>query len=536
MKKLLISLLCVVVFVSLMAIGASAAEANVNGTEYDTLAAAIAAAGDGDTVTLTSNVSVDTQIVLDKNLTLELDGKTITNNVQDGYLIEVSADIDLVINGGSMTIPATNTAAYGFVNLVADGASIKVTDATLSGDVAGKGAKYSYFNCYISDAVGAAGCDFTLINVNTVDNNYRVIYTHEVANMVTVEGGNYAGDHCSFVVCTSAVTEDGYNSVFRNVTASAAGGPIVEVIGYPNGQTHTLFEDCTFSATGADNPAAPPTSIAVSFNGNVTIDGGTYSGSTSASAKDAVSVYSTGGTVNIKDGTFNGNIHVIAQSGSYGVNVSGGTINGTIEETKYGNVTVAGSVTGGTFTEEIPEEYYPDGYIPVDNGDGTFNVTAGEAGAGAGDKIISVDGVYVSHEASLVVSVDLTWTAATFKYTESKTWDDQKHVDYVSSRTWSGDPMKITVSNHSNQKVATGFEFASAALSTNITSTITGVFTVAEETTEAATASVTLDAATEGVTPSNYVNFKVTGGSTYSTSSDSFKLGDITVTISGAGN
>ena len=53
--------------------------AEVNGVKYSTLAEAIAAAVEGDVVTLIESVEVTGTIVVDKNITLDLGGKTITN-------------------------------------------------------------------------------------------------------------------------------------------------------------------------------------------------------------------------------------------------------------------------------------------------------------------------------------------------------------------------------------------------------------------------------------------------------------------------
>ena len=71
-----------------------------NNTEYETLAAAIEAATNGQTVTLTENVTED--ITIDKNITLDLDGKTLTNTGVGKATITVANGTNVTIKNGSV--------------------------------------------------------------------------------------------------------------------------------------------------------------------------------------------------------------------------------------------------------------------------------------------------------------------------------------------------------------------------------------------------------------------------------------------------
>ncbi len=82
----------------------------------------------------------------------------------------------------------------------------------------------------------------------------------------------------------------------------------------------------------------------------------------------------------------NGNVEI---SGAIGagqnrqLNVENGTFNGTFSVS--GNVPANIAISGGTFTNAVPAEYCAEGFIPQDNGDGTFGVKVGTYVAAIGD-------------------------------------------------------------------------------------------------------------------------------------------------------
>lgn len=78
---------------------ATAAVAKIGETEYETLAAAIEAAKDGDTVTLLADATED--VVINKNITLDLGGKTLTNTKAGKATISVTGG-KVTVKGGSV--------------------------------------------------------------------------------------------------------------------------------------------------------------------------------------------------------------------------------------------------------------------------------------------------------------------------------------------------------------------------------------------------------------------------------------------------
>jgi hypothetical protein len=73
-----------------------------------TLQDAIASANDGDTIVLTKDINLNTAISLSKNLTIDLNGKTITNNVPQ-WMMTVSSPVKLTLKGGKVITPTANT-------------------------------------------------------------------------------------------------------------------------------------------------------------------------------------------------------------------------------------------------------------------------------------------------------------------------------------------------------------------------------------------------------------------------------------------
>ena len=81
--------------------------AEVGTTKYETLQAAIAAAQDGQTVTLLADVEQNTQLAINKSITLDLNGKTIKNTVD--IWGDTANAILSITNGAKVTITGNGT-------------------------------------------------------------------------------------------------------------------------------------------------------------------------------------------------------------------------------------------------------------------------------------------------------------------------------------------------------------------------------------------------------------------------------------------
>ena len=113
LKKLLAGVLSAAMVLGTMAIPAFADGdvAKIGDTEYETLTAAVAAVKDGETVTMLKDVTESVEISADKNITLDLNGNTLTNT--DGkHTIE---------NRGILTVTDNSTDKSGKVDNVSNG-------------------------------------------------------------------------------------------------------------------------------------------------------------------------------------------------------------------------------------------------------------------------------------------------------------------------------------------------------------------------------------------------------------------------------
>ena len=82
----------------------------------------------------------------------------------------------------------------------------------------------------------------------------------------------------------------------------------------------------------------------------------------------------------------NGKIEVARDSGTQNKNtlaINGGTINGELAVTDNEKTEI--TISGGSFSQPVKEEYCADGFIPKDNGDGTYGVKTGSYAAKIGD-------------------------------------------------------------------------------------------------------------------------------------------------------
>lgn len=108
--------------------------AKINDVVYKTLKEAITTANEGDTVTLINDVQEN--IVIDKNITLDLGGKTITNtNASGEATILINKDVSVTVKNGSVVgansyynIKNDGTATFDDVNATAGNADSSMFD------------------------------------------------------------------------------------------------------------------------------------------------------------------------------------------------------------------------------------------------------------------------------------------------------------------------------------------------------------------------------------------------------------------------
>ena len=329
--------------------------AETGGTEYATLAEAINAAEEGGTVTLLDNTSEDDVITVSRSITLDLNGYEIVNNVTGARLFSVTAAefmVDGTEDGSGMTIPEGNTGSYGFIRIAAP-STVTLNGGTYTGDTDD--------GAFIRILENASGSTVVLNDLDMTSNglffNTDTLTTEAAVPTLQVTGGTYVTDGMAFGVDTlyrSAVT-------FTGTTVEAGSGPCIEVTG-----SEATFEDCNFIVTNDTDPEHfKATAVAVSWDGAVTIDGGTY-----RSTGYGVYAYSSGGSITVKDGVISGDVAAVkadVDSGTYSgatssIIVEGGRTEGAWMTNGDENATL--TARGGAHTADVAE-YIEDGAIEI---------------------------------------------------------------------------------------------------------------------------------------------------------------------------
>ena len=346
---------------------AAVAKVNHHKGEFSSLEDALAAAADDDTITLLDDISVSEQIVIDKKLTIMLSGKTLTSTYKMGssgdsrYAIVTNAPVK--INGDNGTIKATQARAinahekltiYNYATVISE-----VTGGNACIGFAGANKTYTIMRSTIEGTY--AVCNFAdnatiVIENSTLVGTGNVLYHNGTYHGLdlTVTGTTINGDNaveCGVYIAGSTQTfKDGglQKAYFKNCTISGTNGVEVKY-------TDLTLENCKVSTT-VKEPS-------YTQNNN----GPTGKGFAVVSTDNVMEANVTPKPV--------GTIKIIGSTGKYTGLVGLGALN-SVKETynDFSDDTIA--VSGGTFSSEVMPEYCADGYVPKDNGDGTYGVEA----------------------------------------------------------------------------------------------------------------------------------------------------------------
>lgn len=377
------------------------------GDKYTSLEAAFAAAVENDEIIVLANCAVTANIPVNFDLTLNVAGYTITNNVTGNRLFRVGGEgtmLEIKGGNGKIVIPESNKGSYGFVdlrnqqNVASYYAGLKASNVDFIGATTG-GSFFqarTHYQQFLFENVNVDCTDGDGIVYDNYANglNASIIncYNCQICT-VSIKGGTfkYASRGVNY-----GVFQDYFNAftTMEDVTVISSDGPVNQGMSYS-----CLIKNCNFA--NPNNVSAwdwTNTCICASNNKTIEVDGGSYEGNY------ACYVYTSGGTIHIKDGSFTGRSAVlIAQvdnntysTASSNIIVDGGTFNGPIKMDQGANCSItinagtftaeAGklfgtiygtlSIKGGTFSEN-PSAYVAQGYSAIDNGNGTWTVIEG---------------------------------------------------------------------------------------------------------------------------------------------------------------
>ena len=363
--------------------------ATVNGTGYETLQEAIGAANAGDTVTIAKDLALTEGITVAKAITLDLGGKKLTASgcsavtvtgasaTVRGGTIEVSAGSDtyavtvgasgslstesvtiighgasgVLVNGGSYVKRLTNIQATdGFGIRVVNGGSASheggMVVANYGVFVAGSGSTFNMNGGDISAAGfgitgnGLAANGGTTINISggSVSSTDSIAVYHPQAGPLTVSGGSLSGTYGGIGIKSGTLTVTG------GTIAGTSGGA------YVDGESNGNGINVSGSAIHVDSRAGYAGGM------NISISGGTLS-SNNGYAIDEVS---GGGSSQISS-----------------LSVIGGSFRAALGSIRLAPGANA-SVSGGSFSHEVPAEYCATGFV-CDGENGSYDIVRADS-------------------------------------------------------------------------------------------------------------------------------------------------------------
>ena len=307
---------------------------------------------DGGTYQLTQDVSAD--IVIDNNavVTIDLNGKKLTNHSADTLTVKLGSTLTVMGSGTVDNVTHGKAAVYNNGTVVLKGGVY--TRSKENGVSAENNGGNSYYNIlnhgvmtiYDGVEVSQNGNFSSLIsngyynysNGNNERSNY-VKGTNQEAPSLTIKGGSFSG---------------GINTIKND------DGSILNI----SGGKFTNYTQAAFQN-----------------HGTATVSGGEFS------AESKYSIDNCGceathdpGKLTVTGGTFTGTL--LVRSKFSNVTISGGTFNGSIEKTG-GSLSGSLSISGGTFSTDVSAYMVKDASYEYKMNDGNFVVQAKDAAAPA---------------------------------------------------------------------------------------------------------------------------------------------------------
>ena len=350
-----------------------ASVAQVGSTYYKSLSAAIAAAKDGGTVTLLKDNETTDTIVVRENLTLDLHGCTLTlsqpQSKEPQFVVSSTGDLTIrdTLGNGKMDITGSLGVKSGKLTL---------ESGTIESD---------YYGIYVYDN-GTA-----VINGGTINSKYAGLSGNNTTGDMNFEvnGGELNTTYGPAIYMPGQMTlkitggtlNGGISLRMGQVTIS--GGTINATTGsidapkdYYNKSVNAWLPDALYVFNGTYGSGNETYGNAL----NLTITGGTFNCTNGEGS--AIAIYDIGKVSQESAVTISGNAELSTNAEdreAYQV-LSLKDIGVENPDTGYGNTEFVGktdtSISGGTFSSKVKEEYCADGFEPVTTpgSDGKYTV------------------------------------------------------------------------------------------------------------------------------------------------------------------
>ena len=307
---------------------------------------AITDAGETETtIKLAADITGDVVIPEDANITIDLNGKEITNSV--GHTIMNNGTLTIKGEGTVDNITHGKAALYNKGTVTLNGGTFDRTQENGQSDSSSGGNSY-----------------YTIKNVGNMTIN-------EGVNVLTAEGNGELGRF------SSLVANGYYNGNTYDNDKGVDNPTLIINNGTFSGGLNTIKNDDRAELTINNGTFKNFYQATVQNHNIATINGGTYKAASDASStgKETYGVYNCGcganidlGTLTVTGGIFEGADYAIADVSSQPaiVNISGGCFSGAkgaIVKGTNSNATI--SISGGTFSDKPANAYVAEGYKAI---------------------------------------------------------------------------------------------------------------------------------------------------------------------------
>ena len=397
---------------------------------FDKLKAAIEAAEAGETIKLDADITGDVVVPENANITIDLNGKKITNSV--GHTIMNNGTLTIKGEGTVDNITHGKAALYNKGTVTLNGGTFDRTQENGQSDSSSGGNSY-----------------YTIKNVGNMTIN-------EGVNVLTAEGNDELGRF------SSLVANGYYNGTTYDNDMGVDNSTLIINNGTFSGGLNTIKNDDRAELTINNGTFKNFYQATVQNHNIATINGGTYKAASDASStgKETYGVYNCGcganidlGTLTVTGGIFEGADYAIADVSRLTaiVNISGGCFSGAkgaivkgTNSNATSNATI--SISGGTFSDKPANAYVADGYKAIQV---------------KGDKYVVTDKIALD-KTSTRIRRGYTDTLKAIVEANGKTYDVADPI------TWASDKEAVATVKDG---VVTGVDYGSAT----ITATLGGV-------------------------------------------------------------
>lgn len=316
---------------------------------FDKLKAAIEAAEAGETIKLDADITGDVVVPENANITIDLNGKKITNSV--GHTIMNNGTLTIKGEGTVDNITHGKAALYNKGTVTLNGGTFDRTQENGQSDSSSGGNSY-----------------YTIKNVGNMTIN-------EGVNVLTAKGNDEFGRF------SSLVANGYYNGTTYDNDMGVDNPTLIINNGTFSGGLNTIKNDDRAELTINNGTFKNFYQATVQNHNIATINGGTYKAASDASStgKETYGVYNCGcganidlGTLTVTGGIFEGADYAIADVSRLTaiVNISGGCFSGAkgaIVKGTNSNVTSNAtiSISGGTFSDKPANAYVAEGYKAI---------------------------------------------------------------------------------------------------------------------------------------------------------------------------